>query len=121
MAGFELPVRAIRQYVSSALDLIIQIERLADGTRQVTTITEVQRMESDVITLQPLYEYKLDHIESDGKVIGSLQPTSLRPTLLDKFARRGIEAPQELFTQAPSAPENGAAAGYSWAAHGESS
>jgi pilus assembly protein CpaF len=121
MAGYDLPVRAIRQQVASALDLIIHLERLQDGTRRVTAITEVQRMESDVITLQPLYEYKLDHIESDGKVIGSLQPTSLRPTLLDKFARRGIEAPQELFTQAPSAPENGAAAGYSWAAHGESS
>ena len=59
MAGFELPVKAIRQYVSSALDLILQIERLEDGTRHVTTITEVQRMEADVITLQDLYKYRL--------------------------------------------------------------
>jgi pilus assembly protein CpaF len=99
MAGFELPVKAIRQYVSSALDLILQIERLEDGTRHVTTITEVQRMEADVITLQDLYRYKLDHIEPDGKVIGELAPTGLRPTLLKKFERRGIEAPQELFSE----------------------
>jgi pilus assembly protein CpaF len=99
MAGFELPVKAIRQYVSSALDLILQIERLEDGTRHITTITEVQRMEADVITLQDLYRYKLDHIEPDGKVIGELAPTGLRPTLLKKFERRGIDAPQYLFME----------------------
>ena len=98
MAGFELPVKAIRQYVSSALDLIVQIERLEGGTRHVTSITEVQRMESDVITLQTLYEFKVDHVESDGKVIGDLVPTGLRPTVLKKFERRGINVPQELFT-----------------------
>lgn len=100
MAGFELPVKAIRQYLSSALDLILQIERLEDGTRHVTTITEVQRMEADVITLQDLYTYKIDHVEPDGKVVGTLAPTGLRPTLLKKFERRGIEAPLELFSQA---------------------
>jgi pilus assembly protein CpaF len=99
MAGFELPVKAIRQYVSSALDLILQIERLEDGTRHVTSITEVQRMEADVITLQDLYKYRLDHIEPDGKVIGELAPTGLRPTLLKKFERRGIDTPQELFME----------------------
>src|SRR5579862_9626718 len=62
MAGFDLPVRAIRQYLSSALDLIVQLERLEDGTRHVISIAEVQRMESDVITMQPLFEYKFDRI-----------------------------------------------------------
>jgi pilus assembly protein CpaF len=99
MAGFDLPVKAIRQYVSSALDLIVQIERVEDGSRRVTAITEVQRMESDVITLQNLYEFKLDRIEPDGKVVGDLGPTGLRPTLLKKFERRGIETPQELFME----------------------
>jgi len=101
MAGFELPVKAIRQYLSSALDLIVQIERLEDGTRHVTGLTEVQRMESDVITLQPLFEFKLDSITPEGKVVGALAPTGLRPTLLKKFERRGIEVPQELFGGPP--------------------
>jgi pilus assembly protein CpaF len=105
MAGFELPVKAIRQYVSSALDLIVQIERLDDGTRHVTSITEVQRMEADVITLQSIFEFKLDHIEPDGKVVGELQPTGLRPTVLKKFERRGIEVPQELFNRPIDAGE----------------
>ena len=56
-------------------------------------------MESDVITLQDLYEFKLDHIEPDGKVVGDLAPTGLRPTVLKKFERRGIDVPPELFAQ----------------------
>jgi len=97
MAGFELPVRAIRHHVSSALDLIVQIERLDDGTRHVTLITEVQRMEGDVITLQNLFEFKIDHIGEDRKVVGQLRPTGLRPTFLPKFERHGIELPDDLF------------------------
>ena len=99
MAGFELPVKAIRQYVSSALDLIVQIERLEGGTRHVTSITEVQRMESDIITLQALYEFKVDRLGSDGKVSGRLEPTGLRPTLLKKFERRGIDIPHDFFNE----------------------
>ena len=60
MAGYDLPVRAIRQQVASALDLIVHLERLEDGSRRVTAITEVQRMESDVITLQDLFEFKVE-------------------------------------------------------------
>jgi pilus assembly protein CpaF len=119
MAGFELPVRAIRQYLSSALDVIVQLERLEDGTRHVTSITEVQRMESDVITLQPMYEFKLEHIDTEGNVIGTLQPTALRPTLLEKFARRGIDVPTHLFQPLPPGPpasENGGGPSYAWSA-----
>jgi pilus assembly protein CpaF len=97
MAGFELPVRAIRHHVSSALDLIVQLERLDDGTRHVTLITEVQRMEADVITLQNLFEFKIDAIGEDRKVIGSLRPTGLRPTFLPKFERHGLTVPDDLF------------------------
>ena len=60
MAGYDLPVRAIRQQVSAALDLIVHLERLEDGSRRVTAVTEVQRMESDVITLQDLFEFKVE-------------------------------------------------------------
>ena len=90
MAGYELPVKAIRQHVTAALDLIIQLDRLDDGTRHVTQITEVQRMEGDMITLQSLFEYKLERVEADGKIIGRLQPTGLRPSFLAKFERHGI-------------------------------
>src|SRR5947199_116706 len=82
--GSDLPVRAIRQQVASALDLIIHLERLQDGTRRVTQITEVQRMEVDVITLQDIYEFKVDGV-SHGKVNGRLVPTGLRPSFVHKF------------------------------------
>jgi pilus assembly protein CpaF len=97
MAGFDLPVRAIRQQVASALDLIVHLERLEDGGRRVTSITEVQRMESDVITLQELFAYKVDEITSDRVVVGSLKPTGLRPSFLHKFEKRGVALPTSLF------------------------
>jgi pilus assembly protein CpaF len=87
----------------------------------VTQITEVQRMESDVVTLQPLYEYKVEAINQEtGKVVGSLEPTALRPTLLAKFARRGIDVPADLFTpSAETASFNGADVGNPWTATGD--
>jgi pilus assembly protein CpaF len=97
MAGYELPVRAIRQHVASALDLIVQLDRLDDGTRHVTEIVEVQRMEGDMITLQTLFEFKISHYNKDRKIVGSLEPTGLRPTFLNKFAMHGIELSSNLF------------------------
>jgi pilus assembly protein CpaF len=97
MAGYELPVKAIRQHVAAALDLIIQLDRLDDGTRHVTQVTEVQRMEGDMITLQSLFEFKLDHIEADRSVVGRLEPTGLRPTFLGKFERHGIDLARSVF------------------------
>src|SRR5881396_2006800 len=97
MAGFDLPVRAIRQQVASAIDLIIHLERLDDGGRRVTAITEVQRMESEVITMQDIFEFKIREITSERVVVGSLQPTGLRPTFLTKFEKRGVSLPIGLF------------------------
>jgi pilus assembly protein CpaF len=105
MAGYDLPLRAIRQQVASALDLLIHIERMHDGTRRVVAITEVQRMESDVITLQDLYVFHVDGIASDRTrtVVGELTGTGLRPTFLEKFERRGIALPADLArTAAPA-------------------
>jgi pilus assembly protein CpaF len=93
MAGYDLPLRAIRQQLAAALDLIIQLERIHDGSRKVTAITEVQRMESDVITLQDLFTFQVDGIASDRKVLGSLAPTGLRPGFFDKFEKRGVTLP----------------------------
>src|SRR6185437_15244698 len=97
MAGYDLPLRAIRQQVASALDLIVHLERLEDGSRRVTAITEVQRMESDVITLQEIFAFKIEDILRDRTVVGRLEATGLRPTFLHKFEKRGITLPNDLF------------------------
>jgi pilus assembly protein CpaF len=98
MAGYDLPVKAIRQQVASALDLIIQLERLQDGSRRVVSITEVGRMESDVVTLSELFRFKVEDVQADRTVNGRLVSTGLRPTFLEKFERRGISLPQQLFS-----------------------
>jgi pilus assembly protein CpaF len=111
MAGFDLPLRAIRQQVASALDMIIHLERLEDGSRRVTSITEVQRMESDVITMQELFSFKVDRVTDERVVVGSLRTTGLRPTFLFKFEKRGITLPTSLFQgfQSEGIPSIGAA------------
>jgi len=98
MAGYDLPVRAIRHQVSSALDLIVHLERLEDGARKVTHITEVLRMESDVITLQDVFTYKIDHVTPERVVVGHHVPTGLHPTFVEKFRKHGVEMPLELFS-----------------------
>ena len=97
MAGYELPLRAIRSHVSSALDLVIQLDRLDDGSRRLVDISEVQRMEGEVITLQKLFEFKVDRFDEERRIVGRLQPTGLRPAFLGKFERHGIELPHGLF------------------------
>jgi pilus assembly protein CpaF len=93
MAGYDLPVRAIRQQVAAALDLLIHLERFHDGSRRVIAITEVQGMESDVVTLQDLYRFDVEGTSSARTVMGELKPTGLRPQFLHKFERRGIRLP----------------------------
>jgi len=110
MTGYDLPVRAIRAQVASALDLIVHLERLEDGSRRVTAITEVQRMESDVITLQDIFEFKVERVTPDRIVIGACQPTGLRPSFLHKFEKRGIVLPVSLFSGNGPAPDFGRAA-----------
>ncbi|MEA2201693.1 MAG: pilus assembly protein CpaF [Solirubrobacteraceae bacterium] len=102
MAGYDLPLRAIRQQVASALDLVIHLERAHDGSRKVMAITEVQRMESDVITLQELFCFHMDAAASGRVVVGELASTGLRPGFLDKFEKRGVKLPSWL-SAAPTA------------------
>jgi len=97
MAGYDLPVRAIRQQVCSALDLIVHIARVRDGSRRVMAISEVMRMESDVITLQDIFTFNQKEISNDGKVIGRLEPTGMRPSFLEKFERYGVQLHTNLF------------------------
>ena len=96
MAGMELPVRAIREQVASAVDLVVHQERLRDGTRKVTNITEVSGMEGDIITMTDLFVFEQTGFE-DGKVIGRLRPTGLRPKFMDKIEISGIHLPASIF------------------------
>lgn len=96
MAGMELPVRAIREQVSSAIDLIIHEERLRDGTRKVVNITEVSGMEGDVITMTDIFIFEQSGFEG-GKIIGRLRPTGLRPKFMDKIESSGIHLPPSIF------------------------
>ena len=94
MAGMELPVRAVRTQVSSAIDLILQQSRIRDGTRKITYITEVQGMEGDTIILQDLYRYVQDYIDENGKSVGHYEGSGLQPLFIDKFRMNGIDLPR---------------------------
>lgn len=96
MAGMELPVRAIREQVASAMDLICHQERMRDGTRKITSITEVSGMEGDVITMTDIFVFEQTGIEN-GKIIGRLRPTGLRPKFMDKIETAGINLPPSIF------------------------
>lgn len=97
MAGMDLPVRAIREQIASAVDLIVQQARLQDGSRRITHLTEVQGMEGDVITLQDIFIYEQTGRDEKGKIIGRMKPTGIRPKFLEKLASNGINLPNEIF------------------------
>ncbi|PKK90387.1 MAG: type II secretion system protein E [Candidatus Wallbacteria bacterium HGW-Wallbacteria-1] len=100
MSGMELPVKAIREQISSAVDLIIQQSRLKDGSRKITHITEIQGMEGDIITMQDIFIFKQKGMDENGKIIGSLEPSGIRPKFMSKFASYGIHLPADLFMSA---------------------
>ena len=96
MAGMDLPHRAIREQIAQALDMVIQLERLRDGSRRCTAITEVQGMEGDVITMSDIFKFELAGYE-DGRAIGALRPTGLRPKSMEKIEAAGIHLPPSVF------------------------
>ncbi len=104
MSGFDLPVRAIREQMASAIDLIVQLQRLRDGSRRVTHITEVQGMEGDVITLQDvfLFDYSAG-VDEQGRFRGQLKATGMRPRFIQKLADLGIRLGPEVFS--PDGPQ----------------
>jgi pilus assembly protein CpaF len=100
MAGMDLPHRAIREQMASAIDLIVHQDRMRDGTRKVTSISEIQGMEGDVITLSEIFRFEQTGIEN-GKVIGRLRPTGLRPKYMHKIQEAGIMLPPSIFGIGP--------------------
>jgi pilus assembly protein CpaF len=99
MAGMDLPVRAIREQIASALDLIIQQSRIQDGSRKITYITEVQKMEGDTIVLQDLFTYVQTGINESGKSVGYYEASGLQPMFMQKFKMNGVELPKSFMKQ----------------------
>ncbi len=96
MAGMELPLKAIRQQISSAIDLIVHVDRMRDGSRRVVRISEVMGMEGDMILMQDVFEFVEEGMEGD-KIIGGLRPTGLRPKVMEKIELAHIELGPEVF------------------------
>lgn len=96
MAGMDLPIRAIREQVASAIDIVVHQERMRDGTRKIVSITEVSGMEGDVITMTDIFIFEQSGLE-DGKVIGRLRPTGLRPKAINQIEAAGIHLPPSVF------------------------
>ena len=98
MAGMDLPVRAIREQISSAVDLIVQQNRLKDGSRKVTHLTEILGMEGDTIVLQDIFVFEQKGLDDHGKIIGQFRPTGIRPKFLSKLEAAGIRLPDDIFS-----------------------
>jgi pilus assembly protein CpaF len=96
MAGMELPVRAIRQQISSAIDLVVQISRLRDGSRRVTAISELVGMEGETITMQDIFRFEAQGSDADGRIAGRFEPTGVRPLLLQRLTEMGVPVPADV-------------------------
>src|SRR5437016_855874 len=99
MSGMELPMKAMRQQISSAVDLIIQANRLQGGPRKITSITEVMNMEQDVIIMQEIFRYKQLGIDSNGRAYGQFEATGVRPTFINRLESKGIKLPSNMFAE----------------------
>lgn len=97
MSGMELPLRAIRSQIASAVDIVVQIARMRDGSRKIINISEITGMEGDIITMQDLFRFEQQGIDSDGRLRGEFVTTGLRPMCSEKLELNGIHLPMDLF------------------------
>ena len=109
MAGMELPAKAIREQIAGAVNLIVQISRLSDGSRKIKSITEVAGMQGDVVTLQEIFRFKESGFDKNRKIIGQFQAMGRIPTFIERFEQRGIHIPRDLFTTQQSVKSSGKA------------
>jgi pilus assembly protein CpaF len=100
MAGYELPHRAIREQIASAIDLIVHQERMFDGSRRIMKVSEVQGMERETIVMQDVFTFQQAGVEA-GRVVGRLTPLGIRPKFLEKLERYGVRVPPVLFQPLP--------------------
>ena len=106
MAGMDLPLKVVRQQVSSAVDLIVQQTRLKDGQRKVTAVTEVAGMEGDVIVLSDIFKFNQTGVTTEGKVLGEVSATGIRPNFTPRLIAAGFNLNAEIFAPKPSANQN---------------
>jgi len=99
MAGFELPLKALRQQIASAVDLIVQANRLQGGPRKITHITEILGMEQDTIVMQDIYHYEKEGIDENGRAFGRFEATGVRPNFMDRLEAAGVRLPSSAFRQ----------------------
>jgi pilus assembly protein CpaF len=97
MAGMDLPVKVIRQQIASAVDVIVQQSRMRDGTRKVTSITEVSGMEGDTVVMTEIFKYEQTGVDAQGKAIGDLKPTGIRPLFSPRLEMAGIHLGPEVY------------------------
>jgi pilus assembly protein CpaF len=97
MANLELPDRAIREQMASALHMLVQLSRGTDGVRRVTHVTECTGMEGQIVTLQDLFRFEQTGLDEDGKMLGVMAPTGIRPSFAERFTQQGIPLPEGIF------------------------
>lgn len=97
MAGFEMPIKAIREQISSAIELVLQQSRLKDGSRKITHITEIQHMEGEIITTQELFRFEQTGMDENGKLMGNFVATGMQPGFMEKFQINGVSLPDNFF------------------------
>jgi pilus assembly protein CpaF len=96
MAGVDMPLRAIREQVASAIDLVVHLRRFRDGVRRVVQITEVQGLESETVVMQDIFEFRQEGVE-DGQVVGEFHPTGIRPKFSERIEEAGLMLPSRMF------------------------
>jgi pilus assembly protein CpaF len=101
MAGMDLPMRAIREQVASAVDLIVQIQRLPDNTRKIVSISEVTGLQGEAITLSELFRFKETGFDKNSKIIGTFQATGIMPSFIDELEQKGVKIPRDMFSNDP--------------------
>jgi len=109
MANLNLLEKAMRRQIASAIDVVIQVSRLSDGSRKLMNIAEIVGMEGDVITMQEIFSFEREGVDAEGHVVGMFRPTGIRPRFADRLKSWGIELPADLFSPlaVPSREEGG--------------
>jgi len=97
MTGLELPQRAVRQQIASAIQVVVQLARMSDGKRRLVSLQEITGMEGEVVTMQEIFNFERRGVDEDGNIVGELVPTGIRPRFADKLRISGVELAQELF------------------------
>jgi pilus assembly protein CpaF len=97
MAGMEMPVKSMRAQIASAIDVVIQLQRMSDGKRRVTSVHEITGMEGDVISMQEIFRFSRVSTDEDGNIHGALRATGIRPQFAERFETMGIEIPDGIF------------------------